>query len=286
MAFRRSPYGGRSAASGCLARGGGRLIIAAIIAGIAIVTYVSSRAPNPVTGEAQYVDLTPEQEIALGLRSAPELADQYGGLHPDAAAQALVDRVGHALLAGVENSPYPFEFHLLADGETINAFALPGGQVFITAGLYQRLESEGQLAGVMAHEIGHVLERHGAQQLATQKLTLGLTGAVGVAATDPNSPVDPRQAAAVAAVIGQVINMKYGRDDELESDRWGVRLLGEAGYDPRSMIRVMQILAEASGSRAQPEFFSTHPNPENRIARIEAAIREAFPNGVPEGLKP
>jgi predicted Zn-dependent protease len=79
--------------------------------------------------------------------------------------------------------------------------------------------------------------------------------------------------------------MQYGRDDELQSDQLGVRFMAEAGYDPRAMIQVMQILAE-SGGPAPPEFFSTHPNPENRIGRTEAAIAELFPNGVPEGLEP
>jgi predicted Zn-dependent protease len=183
-----------------------------------------------------------------------------------------------------ESVPYPFEFHLLADPETVNAFALPGGQIFITAALFTRLETEGQLAGVLAHEIGHVVERHGAEHLAKANLTQGLVGAVAVGATD--TAVSPQQAAAVAAAIGQVINMKYGRDDELESDQWGLTLMARAGYDPRAMERVMQILAESSGGRGgQPEFFSTHPNPENRIERIRKAIETMFPNGVPDSLE-
>jgi predicted Zn-dependent protease len=88
-------------------------------------------------------------------------------------------------------------------------------------------------------------------------------------------------------MIGNLATMKFGRDDELESDYLGVRFMTEAGYDPRSMIRVMEILAEAGGgSKRQPEFFSTHPNPDNRIARIKEAINKLYPNGVPEGLKP
>jgi predicted Zn-dependent protease len=90
----------------------------------------------------------------------------------------------------------------------------------------------------------------------------------------------------MAAMIGQLVNMKYGRDDELQSDRLGVRFMAQAGYDPRAMIDVMQVLAEASGGAArQSEFFSTHPNPENRIAKIQEAIKEQFPDGVPEGLQ-
>lgn len=264
----------------------GRLIIAAIVALVAIIGYFTQTAVNPITGQSQRVALTVDKEIALGLQAAPEMAQQHGGLDPDGDAQALVDRVGLALLAQIPNATevYPFEFHLLADPQTVNAFALPGGQVFITRALFDRFQTEGQLAGVLGHEIGHVVERHGAEHLAKAQLTQGLTGAAVIATYDPENP-NSRASAAVAALIGQMINLRYGRDDELESDRFGVSVMAAAGYDPRSMLRVMEILAEASEGGAPPEFFSTHPNPENRLRRIEAAIEELFPDGVPSGLR-
>jgi predicted Zn-dependent protease len=199
----------------------------------------------------------------------------------------LVETVGERIVANsaAAQSNYPFKFHLLADPQTVNAFALPGGQIFITEALFSRLRTEGQLAGVLGHEIGHVVGRHSAEHIAKQQLTQGLTGAVVLSTYDPNDPGSQRTAQ-VAMVIGQLVNMKFGREDELESDRLGVRFMAEAGYDPRAMIEVMRILAEAGGGAGPPEFFSTHPNPENRIARIEEAIQEQFPGGVPEGLKP
>ncbi|HZW10779.1 MAG TPA: M48 family metalloprotease [Phycisphaerales bacterium] len=265
-------------------RSKGRLWIALVIAGVSIVSFLMTRSKNPITGQTQYVAMSVQDEIALGLQAAPEMAAQHGGLHPDTEAQALVDEVGNRLLARglTVETPYQFEFHLLADPQTVNAFALPGGQVFITAALFSQLETEGQLAGVIGHEIGHVIERHGAERLAKMNLTQGLVGAVGVAASEEGRGY---QAAAVAAAIGQLVNMRYGRDDELECDRWGVKLMADAGYDPRAQIRVMEILRDAGGGGG-PEFFSTHPNPENRIGRIERAIEELFPNGVPEGLVP
>lgn len=269
--------------------GGGRLAIAAIIAVVVIIAYMGRTSTNPVTGQSQRVAMTVDQEIALGLQSAPEMAAQFGGLHPDAEAQALVDRVGTRLLArGFEGTelPYPFEFHLLADPKTVNAFALPGGQIFITAALFTRLETEGQLAGVLGHEIGHVIERHGAEHLAKQQLTQGLVGAVAVGASDPNSPVGAQQAAMLAAMVGNMVNLRYGREDELESDQWGVQLLIDAGYDPRGLIRVMEILRDASGGSGQPEFMSSHPDPGNRIERIRAIIAELLPGGIPDGLEP
>ncbi|MGE3181578.1 MAG: M48 family metalloprotease [Phycisphaerae bacterium] len=264
-----------------------RFIIGVVVALVSVVTYCSKSSVNPITGEKQRVSLTVDQEIALGLQSAPELAQQHGGLSPDDAAQARVDRVGEKLLARElrRKSPYEFEFHLLRDPKTVNAFALPGGQVFITEALYSRLRTEGQLAGVLGHEIGHVIERHSAQRIAKMELTQGLTGAAVLATYDPRNPVS-RNSAAVAMVIGQLITMKYGRTDELESDEWGVKLTAEAGYDPRAVIEVMKILREASGGKGPPEFMSTHPDPKNRIQRIEAAIRKRFPDGVPAGLTP
>jgi predicted Zn-dependent protease len=147
----------------------------------------------------------------------------------------------------------------------------------MTSALYDRLETEGQVAGVLGHEIGHVVERHGAEQLAKQQLTQGLAGAVGVAGGDIDS-------ARLAAAVGQLVNMKYGRDAELESDRWGVRVMAQAGYDPRAMLRVMEILEEAGGGD-MPEFLSTHPKPANRLEYIREVLEAEFPDGVPEGIE-
>jgi beta-barrel assembly-enhancing protease len=267
--------------------GGGRLLIALALAAVALISYFGSRSFNDITGETQYVGITPEQEVSLGLQAAPQMAQQHGGLAADEQAQALVDQVCSRLLENSDagRSDYPFECHLLADPETINAFALPGGQVFITAALYERLETEGQLAGVLGHEIAHVIARHGAEHIAKAQLTQGLTGAAVIAASDPENPQGGQYAAQMAILVGQLVNLKYGREDELESDRLGVQFMADAGYDPRSMLRVMEILAESGGGARPPEFFSTHPNPENRLARIEQEIAEAFPNGVPDTLE-
>lgn len=263
----------------------GRLLLALAIAAISIFGYCRGQSENPITGETQYVDLSPEQEVALGLQAAPQMAQQHGGLYRDERVQQAADRVGGELVSRTRagETPYQFEFHVLADEQVVNAFALPGGQVFITAALLDRLQTMGQLAGVFGHEIGHVVARHGAEHMAKAKLTQGLTGAAVLASYDPGNP-SSRGSAAMAALIGQVVNLKFGRDDELESDRLGVHLMGQAGYDPRSMLDVMRILAEAAQGPRPPEFFSTHPNPENRIQLIERAIDAEFPDGVPEGL--
>jgi len=252
------------------------------------VSFLASKEYNPITDEEQYVSLTPRQEIALGLEATPQMIQQFGGLYPDQQLQAYVDEVGQRVVQRSQagQTEYQFEFNLLADPETINAFALPGGPVFITQALFERLQTEGQLAGVLGHEVGHVVARHSAQQIAKSELTNTAIGAVVIAVSDPEHPQSGAVAAQVAALVGQLVNMKYGRDDELQSDQLGVRFMADAGYDPRAMLQVMQILAEASGGQGPPEFFSTHPNPENRLQQIEAAIQAEFPNGVPEGLQP
>jgi predicted Zn-dependent protease len=251
----------------------------------ALFSYFSSKVHNPVTGEDQYISISPEQEIAIGLQSAPEMIQEFDGLDPDVQSQQLVDEIGQKLVHSslASQSDYPFEFHLLADEDVINAFALPGGQIFITRALFDRMETEGQLAGVLSHEIVHVIGRHSAEHIAKMELTQGLTGAVVLATYDPDNP-NSQHTAQVALLIGQLINMKFGRDDELESDGLGVKIMAQSGYDPRAMLEVMRILDEASDGNRPPEFFSTHPNPENRMAAIQTAIEALYPNGVPDNL--
>lgn len=260
-----------------------RIAIALLVALFSVISYYRSTSYNEVTGEKQHISLTPEQDVAMGLQAAPQMAQEFGGLYPDERLQAHVKSVGQRLVirSRANQSPFNqhFNFHLLADNRTVNAFALPGGQIFITAALYERLENEAQLAGVLGHEIAHVIARHGAQQMAKSDLTNGLIGAVGVAS-------GTAEGAQMAAAVGQMINMKYGRDDELESDYLGVDFMSDAGYDPTAMIRVMEILREASGGASRvPEFQSTHPDPENRIGQIKAAIHKKYPNGVPSNLE-
>jgi predicted Zn-dependent protease len=268
-----------------------RLIIAAVIVLFAIVSYYGRpKDENQITGEQQRVALNEESdEVQMGLAARGEMAVQFGGADRDPEAQTWVKRVGERLLQALDDSLEPggrrnpyredFEFTLLADPETVNAFALPGGQVFVTRALFRELKTEGQLAGVLGHEIGHVIERHGNERMAQQKLAQGVAAAGGVAGGD-------QQTAQMAQAAVQLVSMKYGRDDELEADKWGVRLTYLAGYDPRAMIGVMEVLERAGGGQSPPEFFSTHPKPANREAYLKELIAKEFPDGVPNGLEP
>ncbi|MGF1538533.1 MAG: M48 family metalloprotease [Elainellaceae cyanobacterium] len=262
-----------------------RLIIGAAFALFGLFSYFTSTTENPVTGETQRVQLSPEEEVVLGRQARDELIAQAGGLYSDSVLQAYVDEVGAEVVeeSGADQSPYPFEFHLLGDPQTVNAFALPGGQIFITTGLLSRLDTEAQLAGVLGHEVGHVVARHGAEHLAKQQLGAFLVNAIGIAASD--NPGDGRQAAILAQAVQQLISLQYSRQDELESDRLGIDFMTEAGYSPEGLVELMQVLRDAQGGSAPPEFFSTHPNPDNRIDRLEAMIAERYPSGIPPQLE-
>ncbi|MCL4159116.1 UNVERIFIED_CONTAM: hypothetical protein GTU68_001106 [Idotea baltica] len=194
------------------------------------------------------------------------MAAQHGGLYPNENYQALVDNIGNKLVNNsiARETPYKYEFHLLADPKTINAFALPGGQIFITYALFSQLENEDQLAGVLGHEIGHVLGKHSAERIANSELWQGLSTAGSVGG----------DIGGLIAQGGQSILLKNGRGDELESDDLGVRFMIRAGYDPEEMIDVMEILKAAAGPNRVPEFQSSHPDPENRIEEIRKSIKK------------
>ncbi|MBC7775518.1 MAG: M48 family metalloprotease [Phycisphaerae bacterium] len=254
------------------------LIIAVVMAGFALCKYYGQSSTNDITGETQHISMSPEQEIAMGLQSAPEMAQEMGGLSRNPQATAIVKQVGQKVVqnSAASRTPYKYDFHLLADPQTVNAFALPGGQIFITEGLLFRLTEDGKtlnedmLAGVLGHEIGHVAARHSAEKLAQMELAQGITGAVTMATYDPSNP----NSGYIAQSVANMIQLKYGRGQELQSDNLGVRFMMESGYDPKNLIGVMEILKQASGPSRTPEFQSSHPDPENRKEAIEAAIEE------------
>lgn len=275
----RLPTGGRRR------RGGGgnalkiRLLIAVAIAVVALISYLGTSSKNPITGQNQRVGIQPAEEIALGLQAVPSLKQQFGGEEPDPPAQARLDRIGQSLVAAAmrvhnaDDPVYGFEFTLLADNEVINAFALPGGQTFITDVLFDKL-SDDQLAAVMGHEIAHVIHRHGAERMTKQQFFQQLGGAAGMAAGDASG-------AQIAQQLLNVALMKYGREDERECDHFGLQYMVTAGYHPEGMVELLQILAEASGGERPPEILSTHPHPEERIGLVKQQIEEMFPDGVP-----
>jgi predicted Zn-dependent protease len=184
---------------------GGRLFIALILVTVTLFGYFTKTQTNPVTGKKQ-LKLTPEEEITLGVQSVPRTAIEFGGLYQDAQTQQLVKRIGYNLVKNSDTakSPYAFDFHVLGDSGTINAFAVPGGQVFMTLGLLRRFKSEDQLAGVLGHEICHVIGRYSAEYMASQELLQSLDGAASVAISNPHLE---NSAANVARYITNLIHL-------------------------------------------------------------------------------
>jgi len=254
------------------------LIIALVMGAFTLCKYYGQSSVNDITGDTQHINMTTEQEIRMGIETAPQMAQEMGGLSRNQDATNLVKQVGQNVVqnSAAKNTPYQYEFHLLADPNTINAFALPGGQIFITEGLLMRLTTDGKsisndmLAGVLGHEVGHVVARHSAEKMAQMELAQGLTGAVTMATYDPSNP----NTGYIAQSVANMIQMKYGRGQELQSDNLGVRFMLEAKYDPENLIKVMEVLKQAAGPNRTPEFQSTHPDPENRKEAIQAAIQE------------
>jgi predicted Zn-dependent protease len=277
------PFDYRSSNAPSRGGGFGRLLIALGIALFAWISYSSHTEENPVTGEKQHIALSPQQEIRLGLESAPTMSKQMGGELPDSDHRTQeVKTLGNFLISHTlaKNSPWQFQFHLLADPKTVNAFALPGGQIFITEGLYSKLQNEAQLAGVLSHEMGHVIERHSAAQMAKSQLGQSLVLAVGAATSDrSNAPF------MAAAVVNQMLQLRYSRHDESQADEWGIKLMSQAGYDPEQMIEVMRVLKAVAGSAggATLEIFQTHPNPDLRIQQIQEYL-EKHKDEIPKNL--
>src|SRR2546426_10236506 len=224
-------------------------------------------AVNPATGSRQLMLISESQEIAMGRDYDKQVAASIG-LDPDSGLQRYMQQFGARLAATSERPNLPWSFRVV-DDPVVNAFALPGGYIYVTRGILAHLNSEAELAGVVGHEIGHVTARHSVSQLSKQQLAqLGL--AVGTIA----SPAFERYAGIASQALG-VLFLKYSRDAESQADDLGLRYLRRGHYDPREMPHVFEMLdrvSQAQGGGRVPQWLATHPNPENRRGRIEQEI--------------
>ena len=210
----------------------------------------------------------PEQDIELGRQSAQQVSRQMPILN-DAEIVGYVRQLGARLAARAGGYKFPYEFHAVATKD-INAFALPGGFIFVNAGTIAGAKNEGELAGVMAHEIAHVALRHGTNQATKAyiaKAGLGvLAGLAGGISNDLGQVIGT-----IGGVGANALFLKFGRTAETQADLEGARIMAEAGYDPRDMAGFFKTLEEKGGQR-MPEFLSDHPNPGNRVAAINAVV--------------
>ncbi len=229
-------------------------------------------AVNPLTGDRNFSIIPESQEIAMGKEAAAEVG-QTIGLYDDAKAQQYVAALGKRLAASSERPKLPWSFQVV-DDPVVNAFALPGGFIFVTRGLLTHMGSEAQLAAVMGHEIGHVTGRHSVRMMS--KATLAQLGlAAGMVFSETMRSVGQLGMAGL-----QLLFLKYGRDAEREADELGYRYSLANKFDVRSMPEVFNTLkrvGEASGQSRLPSWMATHPSPDERIARINAFIAERNP---------
>ena len=250
-----------------------RMLAAAAVAATAVACSV-----NPATGERQLTLISEAQEIQMGREADQEITAQLG-LYPDQSAQQYVSALGQALAAESERPDLPWSFKVV-DDPIVNAFALPGGFIYITRGIMAHLSSEAELVGVLGHEIGHVTGRHSVERLSKAQLAnIGL--GVGMIV----SP-EFRQFGDLAQMGMGLLFLKYSRDDEREADELGVRYSLRGGYDAREMPEVFTVLkrvGEMAGAGGIPSWLATHPDPEQRRERIEGMLADR--QAEFEGLK-
>ena len=227
---------------------------------------VATCATNPVTGRRELSLVSESQEIAMGREYSAQVAQEMG-VYPDSAVQAYASRLGREIAVTTERPKLPWTFTVMDDPQ-VNAFALPGGFIFVTRGILTHMNSEAELASVLGHEIGHVTARHSVQQMTRQQLAqIGLMA--GAIASDRIA----QNLGMISQGLG-VLFLKYGRDDESQADGLGFRYALTDGYDVRRMVDMFQILQRVTARAGQriPEWQSTHPDPGNRIEATERRL--------------
>lgn len=235
---------------------------------LVIGALLGSCATNPVTGRRELAFVSESQEIQMGQQYAAQVAQEIG-VYPDSGLQRYVGAIGLRMGKASQRPGLPWSFTVMDDPQ-VNAFALPGGPIFVTRGILAHMNSEAELATVVGHEIGHITARHSVQQMTRQQLfQIGLVA--GAVASDKVA----QNLGLLSGVVG-VLSLKYGRDDEIQADGLGFRYALDDGYDVRKMVDMFQILdriSSKSGARV-PEWQSTHPDPGNRIERTRQRLAQ------------
>lgn len=229
-------------------------------------------ATNPITGEEQLMLISEDQDIAIGKEYAPEVEKQLGGQLRDEALQNYVDTVGQRIVRISHRSNWQYHFTVV-NHSMINAVALPGGYIFVTKGILEKITTEAQLAALLSHEIVHVVARHSAAAMSQQIGMSMLIGGLGAAGAGAGSEA----AYQMAQLALQLIELKYSRENEREADLYGMDYMVRAGYNPHGAVELMQMLQQQN--QFQPvEFLSSHPSPENRMLYLRSRAQTRYPN--------
>lgn len=237
---------------------------------------LSGCSTNPTTGRTQLDLVGDSAATKLGIESAPQLVQEFGGEVPNTDLRNYITEVGMRLKdqTEVDGPKRQWRFYLL-DSDVINAFALPGEQIFMSRGLADQMTNEAQLAGVLGHEIGHVMAKHSAERMSQGQLAqigVGIAGIFGGGSTAGQLAVQGGQ-----LFVGGTL-LKFSRDQESEADSLGMRYMSKAGYNPKGQLEVMQILARAAGGGSTPEILATHPLPQTRIDRVNKELKSTYAN--------
>jgi predicted Zn-dependent protease len=243
------------------------LLVALLLMTAAGCTY------NPATGRSQFLMLSMDEAVRLGDESKAAVVSEYGGESPSPELRSYVSLVGRSIAEGTEEIyiGLPWEFTVL-DTDVVNAFALPGGKIFATRGLLERLDNEAQLAGVLGHEIGHVTARHVNERLSQALIVSGITIGATAAAGQSDDDLVKYGVPLLVGAAGTGYMLSYSRNQEQEADEQGVKYMSAAGYDPHGMLEVLGVLGEVATGPRPPEFLSTHPYPETRMKTVRKLL--------------
>lgn len=246
----------------------------------------------PGTARDQVIFLSEEKEIALGITAFRDVLRQ-ARLSANPEINEMVNRVGRRIAAVADKPEYHWEFAVIQDDRMVNAFALPGGKVAIFTGILKHTKNEDGLATVMAHEIAHALQRHGAERMS--RGILDQIAQIGILAGAASGAVNPQLAMGAMSAYGVGITLPHNRKQESEADYVGLKLMAKAGYDPREAIGFWERMSGCPrqmigkfcfrSNAAIPEFLSTHPSDVTRIRQIQAWIPEAMKHYRPHGNK-
>jgi predicted Zn-dependent protease len=246
------------------------------ILGIAIVPalLLAACTKAPYTQRSQLMLISPGEENQLGAQAFQQVLSKEKVLR-DPVLQAMLDRIGWRIANAANRPDFQWQFVVIDNPKTANAFALPGGKVAVYTGMFPVARTEGGLAAVMAHEVAHVLARHGGERLSHG--LLAQMGAVavqaGMAGSNPGVVQGVMAAYGLGANVG--VLLPYGRLQESEADRIGLVLMAQAGYDPREAVQLWQRMAQQD-RQAPPEFLSTHPSPATRIQDLQRLMPNAL----------
>jgi predicted Zn-dependent protease len=264
------PMGGGSGRRGS----GIKLLPVILFALYGLYYYVSNRETVPLTGRKQLVDISRDQESALGLQSYRQILRQERVITTGQNAQ-MIKEIGRRISAVAEDPGFQWDYNLI-DSDQVNAFCLPGGKVAVYSGILPVAKNADGLAVIMGHEIAHAIARHGAERMAHQKLVQIGTMAAGVAVSD----MDPGQQRAVMGALGVGAQfgllLPFSREHESEADYMGLIYVARACFDPTEAPKLWERMGQASGGRGPAQFMSTHPSHETRIRQFQEWMPEAL----------